>query len=286
MTDRTHVRRALVLGGGGMTGIAWETGVLLGLAEAGLDLSTADLVIGTSAGSVVGAQLTSRASLTDLYRRQLEPPVVEKLAHIGRGTLVRWIVAALLARGDTEAFARRVGTMAIQAAASGRTPTVPQRLTAIAGRLPRHEWPGRELQVITVDAETGKLRVLDSASGVDLVSSVAASCAVPGVYPPVPIDGRPHIDGGIRSGSNADLAAGADRLVVLSPMARGLGPMASAAQQAAAWPPGRSIVISPDVDAVTAIGKNVLDPAAQAPSARAGRSQAATIVDAVRAVWS
>ena len=73
-------RTALVLGGGGITGIAWEIGVLAGLAEAGVDLTGADLVVGTSAGSVVGAQLTCGAELETLYERQLEPPTEEKAA--------------------------------------------------------------------------------------------------------------------------------------------------------------------------------------------------------------
>ena len=73
-------RTALVLGGGGITGIAWEIGVLAGLAEAGVDLSGADLVVGTSAGSVVGAQVTCGAALETLYERQLEPPTQEKVA--------------------------------------------------------------------------------------------------------------------------------------------------------------------------------------------------------------
>ncbi|MET1006819.1 MAG: patatin-like phospholipase family protein [Propionibacteriaceae bacterium] len=286
MTNEQTPRTALVLGGGGMTGIAWETGVLVGLQDAGVDLSTADLVIGTSAGSVVGAQVTSGMSLPELYERQLDPPVAERLAKISRLVLARWVLAALVSRGDSEAFARRVGRMAIRAAARGRTPTLQQRLTAIGGRLPQHAWPERDLRVTTVDARTGRLRVLDSDSGVDLVTAVASSCAVPGVYPPVLIDGQPYIDGGIRSGSNVDLAAGAERVVILSPMSRGIGPMTSAREQAAAWSPDKITLVTPDSAAVAAIGKNVLDPAAQAGSARAGRAQAAAIAETVRAVWS
>ena len=66
-------RTALVLGGGGITGIAWEIGVLAGLAEAGVDLTGADLVVGTSAGSVVGAQITSGAPLEDNRWRACTP---------------------------------------------------------------------------------------------------------------------------------------------------------------------------------------------------------------------
>lgn len=277
---------ALVLGGGGITGIAWEIGLLAGLGDAGIDLTTAEPVVGTSAGSVVGAQITSGLALEELYECQLRPPTAERLARISPRVLAGWAVAMLLARGDSEAFARRVGRAAVRAAAAGRTPSLEERLAVITARLPDLAWPKRDLRVTTVDATSGAFRVLTAASGVDLVTAVAASCAVPGVYPPVPIEGRPHIDGGIKSGANIDLAAEARRLVGLAPTPRGFGSMASAARQAAAWPPGHAVVVSPDPEAVAAIGRNVLDPAARAASARAGRRQAERMADEVRAVWS
>ena len=100
-------RRALVLGGGGITGIAWEIGVLAGLAEAGVDLTGADLVVGTSAGSVVGAQLTGGADLETLFARQLEPPTGERAARMTRSALLRYGLAALRSRGDDVGFRRR-----------------------------------------------------------------------------------------------------------------------------------------------------------------------------------
>jgi len=277
---------ALVLGGGGVTGIAWEVGLLAGLGDAGVDLTAADLVVGTSAGSVVGAQVTSGLAVEELYRRQLEPPSAERPARVSPGVLAAWLLAGLLARGDATAFARRVGRASIRAAAAGRTPTLDERLTAISSRLPVSSWPDRDLRVTAVDALTGAFRVLTADSGVDLVTAVAASCAVPSVYPPVLIDGRPHIDGGMKSGANVDLATGAERVVVLAPTPRGFATMVSAASQAAAWPAGRALVLSPDAAAVRAIGPNVLDPAARAASAVAGRAQGRSTVAAVRAVWT
>ncbi len=102
-------RSALVLGGGGITGIAWEIGVLSGLAEAGVDLSGADLVVGTSAGSVVGAQLTSGAELEAMYARQLEPPTQEKVARLSRANLAHDGWALLRIRGRVLVFRRRLG---------------------------------------------------------------------------------------------------------------------------------------------------------------------------------
>jgi NTE family protein len=120
---------------------------------------------------------------------------------------------------------------------------------------------------------------------VPLLLAVAASCAVPGVYPPVTIGERRFIDGGIRSTANADLARGCDRLVVLAPIPRGVGPMASVDAQVSGMV-ARVAVVSPDAASRAAIGRNVLDPAARAGSARAGRAQAKTVVDRVAAAWT
>jgi NTE family protein len=282
MSDR---RTALVLGGGGITGIAWEIGVLTGLADAGTDLSGADLVVGTSAGSVVGAQLTSGAGLAALYERQLEPPTQEKVARMSRSALVQYAWAMVRSRHDDVEFRRRVGALALAAEEAGLTPSQQERIDVIGSRLVGREWPERPLVVTAVDAETGEFRTFDRDSGVSLVHAVAASCAVPGVYPPVTIDGRRYVDGGTRSAANADLAQGYDRLVVLAPIPRGIGPVASVDAQVTGMV-CRIAVISPDADSRRAIGRNVLDPAARAPSAEAGRAQAATVAGQVAGVWN
>jgi NTE family protein len=278
-------RTALVLGGGGITGIAWEIGLLAGLAEAGTDLSAADLVVGTSAGSVVGAQVTSGAGLEAMYGRQLEPATSETGARLNRATVVQFGWAMLRSRGRDVEFRRRIGALALAAEKAGITPSEQERLDVIGARLAGTDWPGRDLKITAVDAGTGEFRVFDRDSGVPLLSAVAASCAVPGVYPPVTIDGRRYVDGGMRSAANADLASGYDRLVVLAPIARGVGPMASVDAQVTGMV-SRVAVVSPDKDSRTAIGRNVLDPAARAPSARAGRAQAATVAAQIADVWN
>ncbi|MBM7807702.1 NTE family protein [Geodermatophilus bullaregiensis] len=278
-------RRALVLGGGGITGIAWEVGLLAGLAERGVDLTDADLVVGTSAGSVVGAQVTSGADLETLYGRQLEPPAAERAARMRRSDLASYGWALLRSRGDDAAFRRRVGALALRAEAAGLTPSEQERLDVIGSRLVSREWPARALTVTAVDADTGEFRALDRASGVPLVTAVAASCAVPGVYPPVTIDGRRYVDGGMRSAANADLAAGYERVVVLAPIARGVGPMASVDAQVSGMV-ARVAVVSPDEASRRAIGRNVLDPVARRPSAEAGRAQAASVAGHVAAAWT
>jgi len=274
--------RTLVLGGGGITGIAWEIGLLTGLAGEGVDLTTADLVLGTSAGSVVGAQVTSGVPLDELFEAQVAGYGQEVAARMGVGLRLRFAGALLSTRDETR-FRRKMGRLALRA----KTMSEADRLAVIESRLPRHEWPDRDLRLTVVDAESGELRVLDRTSGVPLVRAVAASCAVPGVYPPIGIDGRRYVDGGVRSGTNADLAAGSDRVVILAPVARGVGPMLGVpAHLDLLRLTGRAVAVSPDETAVKAIGRNMLDPAQRAAAARAGRAQAATARAEIAALWA
>lgn len=276
-------RRGLVLGGGGVTGIAWETGLLTGLLEAGVDLTGADLVVGTSAGSVVSAQITTGIPLADLYARQLLPPQPGPVSSIDARVMLAFAWAMIRARGDLEEFGRRLGQWSVRRAASGHTPSLAERYDAIRARLPVLDWPSGDRLVITaVDAETGRLRRFSGSDDVSLLDAVTASCAVPGVYPPVPIGGRSYVDGGARSGSNADLAADCSRVVAVTPIDRAVGPMRTARRQLGSVP---CVVVSPDPAAKAAIGKNVLDPAARVASARAGHAQAAAVAAEIAALW-
>ncbi|WP_019071043.1 patatin-like phospholipase family protein [Streptomyces hokutonensis] len=273
--------KALVLGGGGISGIGWMAGMLYGLGEAGVDLGDADVVIGTSAGSSVGAQLLA-GTIKELYERQLTPPEGEIPSRLGVGLLFRYVAAALTSR-TPEAYGRRIGRMALAA----KTPDVAARRAAIESRLVSPEWPDRALRLTAVDTATGELRVFDKDSGPTLADAVAASCAVPGVWPPVPIEGRVWMDGGIHSSANAHLAEGYDRVVVLAPMAVGGGPLASAADQTRRLVEqgARAVAVHPSPEAKKAYGRNPLDPAVRAPAARAGRQQAAAHAAEVGKVW-
>ncbi|NES13673.1 MULTISPECIES: patatin-like phospholipase family protein [Micromonospora] len=274
--------RALVLGGGGVTGVAWELGLLAGLAQEGVDLAGADLVVGTSAGSVVGAQVCSGVPVAELYAAQLRAPRGEVAARLGAGVLVRWAWAGARGRDAVRARAR-VGAMALAA----RTPSEASRRAVIAARLPVSRWPAGRLLVTAVDAASGEFVVFDAASGVPLVDAVGASCAVPGVWPPVTIGDRRYVDGGVRSAVNADLAQGAAAVVVLAPVTSGFGSMPRLPAQVAALRAAgsRVAVVSPDRAARAAIGRNVLDPARRAGAARAGFTQAAAVAGEVAAVW-
>jgi NTE family protein len=273
-------RTALILGGGGVTGVAWELGILKGLADAGLDLSTADLVVGTSAGSVVGAQITSGTSVDELYATQLKPDDKEIGARLSRFTMLR-MVPPLLLPGDGNKKRARIGAMSMRAHAPGGE----QRIEVIRSRIGVTGWPERELKVTAVEADTGKFTVFDKDSGVDLLHAVASSCAVPLVWPAVTIDGKHYIDGGMRSPANVDLARGADTVVVIAPLPRAFNKATSIRSQLERTGATRTAVVTPDEQALVDIGKNVLDPAKRADAARAGLRQAATVLDQVRAAW-
>jgi NTE family protein len=275
-------RKALVLGGGGVTGIAWELGVLAGLAHDGIDLTSPDLVVGTSAGSVVGAQILSGTSIEALYAEELRDASGEVAAKMGAGALARFVIASVWP-GD----GRRGRVYLGRAAMAARTVPTSDLSGVIEARLHSRLWPERQLLITAVDAETGEARVFDRDSGVALTDAVAASCSVPLVWPPMTISGRRYIDGGVRSIVNADLVTDCDRVVVLAPVTVALRRSGRIASQLASLGGGvRSLVVSPDADSRRAIGRNVLDPAHRAVSARAGRHQASGIASAVRALWS
>ncbi|WP_410562357.1 patatin-like phospholipase family protein [Amycolatopsis sp. cmx-4-61] len=271
--------QALVLGGGGVAGIAWTTGLLAGLAEHGQDLTGADLLVGTSAGSVVAAQVASGVALSELYARQVDPArqTPEIPAEIDFEKFAADFGGAITGASDPAQVRRAVGKLALEAE------TVPEadRRAVIEARLPVHDWPSQRVVIVAVDAETGEPRRFDRESGVPLVDAVAASCAVPGVWPPVTIDGRKYVDGGVRSAENADYAAGAERVTVVSPLGvdaplpmekpllQVLDDLRAAGAQVA--------LITPDEAAQAVIGENPLDPAKRTPAAEAGRAQGAAL---------
>jgi NTE family protein len=165
--------------------------MLCGLAAAGVDLTGADLVVGTSAGSVVGAQVAAGCDLEEMYAAQLAGSSSEIPARQRLSTLLRWGWAAVSQR-DAQKARARIGAMALTA----RTVPEAQRRAVIESRMPVRQWPQRRLLVTAVDAASGEFVVFDRDSGVDVVDAVAASCAVPGVWPPVTIRGRRYVDGG------------------------------------------------------------------------------------------
>jgi NTE family protein len=275
-------KRALVLGGGGVTGAAWELGLVAGLAAEGIDLAAADLIVGTSAGAVTGAQLSSGTDLESLYQRQLEPPAGEIAARLGPGMIVRYALIMATSSGPKQ-LRLRMGDLALRS----RTVSEAERRKVIESRLPSRDWPGVPFQVTAVDANTGQFVVFDATTEAGLVDAVGASCAVPGAWPAVTIAGRRYIDGGMRSPANADLAAGYDRAIIIAPVGRRGGVLPGADKQAGDLRAAgaKVMVVSPDQAARQAIGHNLLDLRRRAAAARAGRVQAAAVAADVRGVW-
>jgi NTE family protein len=294
---------ALVLGGGGAAGNAWEIGIIAGLAEAGLDMTeAADLVVGTSSGATAAAQVRSGMPAAELLASVLSPPAQptgqnrERPPSLPMATVferMRAIGAAATSAADLQ---RAMGVFGLESDSALGPAAGQQRRAMVAARLPRPEWPDRPMIVVAVDAHTGELAAFDRDSGVDLVDAVTASTALPGMAPTHSINGTHYINGGVRSAENADLASGYANVVVLSPFGgRSQTPPERGADTAGQFeglrrPPewgvdlasqveglrkqgSRVEVITPDADSRAAMGTNQMDPATRIPAARAGFAQ-------------
>ncbi len=271
-------RNALVLGGGGALGVAWETGLLAGLLEGGVDVSSADLIVGTSAGSVVGSQIALGRSLPDLVAQQMEEhdSSASLLAEIDvvatRDIFLRWAGITEV----TQETRAEIGAMALAA----KTASEERWLAMFGERLDGSLWPKRRLLVTAVDCANGDFQVWDRRSGVSLTLAVASSCAVPGLFPPVTINGRRYTDGGVRSGTSADLASGYDAALIIAPIgsrADGidllLGKQARAEAEALRATGSFVELVFPDSAALEAMGINRMDASRRGVSAEAGVAQ-------------
>jgi NTE family protein len=276
-------KRGLVLAGGGLAGIAWETGILCGIADAAPTAARAllasDVLVGTSAGSTVAAQLGSDASLDELFARQIDESSHEIDSGVDIDDIAELFITAMQTSGTTkEQKLQHIGAIAL------RTDTVAEsvRHEVIAHRLPSHQWPARVLRVTAIDAVSGELVVFDGDSGVDLVDAVAASCAVPGAWPPVSIGDRRFIDGGVGSAVNMAVAGDCGSVVVLVPSGENSpSPFGSGVEAEIAEFAGATLTVYADDAALAAFGRNPLDPACRIPSAHAGREQGRREADRV-----
>jgi NTE family protein len=272
--------RAIVLGGGGVTGIAWEVGVLAGLRAGGVNLN-ADAVFGTSAGSFVGAALAS-GNLDTMYAAQQVPAPDEHTATVSKRLFAAWTWAVIRGLGRPD----RVGA-GFGAVARGFTPMVSedQRQRAIAGRLVTTDWPDT-LQVAATDAKTGVLQAFDRCCGYSLTDVVSASGAVPGISPPVRLGGREWIDGGMVSSANARLADGYERILVLAPLPRGHGGIPSVAKDVQNLQHSAQVeLVVPDSRSVAAIGPNIYDPDRREDVVLAGGRQGMLEAPRIAALW-
>jgi NTE family protein len=273
----------LVLAGGGLAGIGWETGVLAGIADespgTAKALLDADVLVGTSAGSTVAAQLGSGLGIHALFDRQTATPTAELNPGVGIDEIAELFVTAMLTPNATIAEKlQKIGTIALSTA----TVTEAVRRDVIAQRLPSHDWPERVLRISAIDTGTGELVTFDRNSGVGLVDAVAASCAVPGVWPPVTIGDRRYMDGGVGSSVNLNLANDCDVAMVLVPSGRSApSPFGGGAADEVEALDGSVFGVFADDESLVAFGRNPLDPACRKPSALAGREQGRRMAAAI-----
>ncbi|MDN5757353.1 MAG: patatin-like phospholipase family protein [Tomitella sp.] len=266
------VTRALVLAGGGLAGIAWELGFLLGVQDESRDTATAlvgsDLILGTSAGSVVGAQITSGRPLAESFECQLD---------VGPGELEPAVDLRLLSDmfqshtdAELDARLRRIGAMASDV----HTVSEQARREAIATRLPDPEWPAGPLAITATDIDTGDVVLFDRDAGVPLIDAVTASCAVPGVWPIVTIDGRRYMDGGVGSAANLRFAGAHDQVIVLRPGEDpGTSLLGRDLRDEVAGMTADVLPVFADTDSLNAFGTNPLSPSTRPGAAGAGRAQ-------------
>jgi NTE family protein len=288
----------LVLGGGGSTGNAWLIGVIAGLFDAGLDVTTADLTIGTSAGSTAAAQIAG-ATPTELYAAILAAAPQQRTGPVGSdpGRVPNRPVADHMERiskiiasaEDAADMRRRMGAAALDMDAASDGSWQTQWRATVASRLPSQRWPQRTVLITAVDARTGEPVVFDRHSGVDLADAVAASCASGRPYR---IGDNPYIDGGYRSNAeNADLAAGYRRVLVLSPFGgRTLTPedwgmhLATQVDELRACG-SRVETIFPDRNSEHMFGANAMDLSLRPPAARAGYNQGKALAEQLAEFW-
>ncbi|WP_182357508.1 patatin-like phospholipase family protein [Tomitella gaofuii] len=264
---------AVVLGGGGVAGIAWEVGVIAGLAEVGVHLGGVSRIVGTSAGSVVGASLAAGVDVAELLEQQRHPRTSGgDGARADRAPLTAdadaW--AELLGTpGPRDELLRRMGALARAAQTVPEGPYVASMAAMVPGAWPQDV----DLRVTGVDAQTGAVRVWDRHSGVAIEEAVAASCAVPGIFPLVTVDGRQYFDGGMASPTHAGQAAGCTEVLVVAPFTVSLVGPGLDAELAELGAAVRSAVIDPDAASLNAIGVDPMDPSTRGPAAEAGLRQ-------------
>jgi NTE family protein len=294
-------RTALVLGGGGSTGNAWLIGVIAGLFEAGLDVTKADLTIGTSAGATAAAQLAGAtppellaAILTAAPPQQAGRPVKSDGARAaGRPVAdqLERFLRIIAASEDAADMRRRMGAAALERDAESDGSWSAQWRATVGLRLPGQRWPERTVLITAVDAQTGEPIVFDRNSGVELVDAVAASTSGGGL--PYRIGDGLYIDGGYRTNAeNADLAAGYERVLVLSPFGgKSLYPLEWGVQLAPQVDElrargSRVETIFPPSDAEHMFGTNAMNVSLRPAAAQAGFDQGVALAERVKGFWS
>src|SRR6266542_1144491 len=286
------IRNALVLGGGGALGISWEIGLLAGLLEEGIDVAGADLIVGTSAGSIVGTQVALGKTTAELIDDQNEPDdgkIGALMAGIDPASVLQLFMRWAGIKEVTRETCAEIGAAALAA----QTVSEDEWVAYFEDHLEGAAWPERPLLLTAVDCETGAFQTWDRDSGVGLGRAVASSCAVPGLFPAVTIHGRKYTDGGVRSGTNADLAGGYDAVLIVAPIgARSdgidplLGRQARAEAEALNAGGTGAELVFPDAATLEAMGIKRMDVGRRGVTTHAGIAQGRALASRLAGSWA
>ncbi len=283
------MKRAVVLGGGGVVGVAWLTAIVGTLLENGIDLREADLVVGTSAGSMVGTRIAAGQDVREPTARPLVVPMPDEgpdMAVLGQ-IFGHWSAMETVTAADCA----KIGGWALGA----RTAPEADWIAATGGALGVDDWPATGLRISTVDAETGERFLWGASDGVSVQRAVAGSCSVPGLFPPVELAGRPHVDGGVWSGTHADAAAAIAPgiVVVIAPITEGTAAFGALADRALAEEVrvcekagAKVIVVQPLAAEQEAFGPDLMSGAAAPNAAAAGVDRARALAANELAEWN
>lgn len=284
LEESLEVQRALVLGSGGPLARAWEAGVLKGLLDAGVDLSAADTIVGSSAGAIVGAQLRSGRSIDDLFLAAMSPPTTAGPSTASRTEeeLQYFQETSRMWSGAPESAEQRVRIGERALLAPNPVPESTQMATAVrnAGT---SDWPERGLRIAAVDVANGSVWFFERIQAVPFNAAVAASSSQPGLHAPITVGDRRFMDGGI-AGGNMIGAVGYPVVVGLTPFP---GERARLQDEIDSLRLGGSRVVSivADEQAREAMGRNLNDASRMPTAAQEGLRQAAAVAEDVRAVW-
>ncbi len=271
---------ALILGAGGPAAAAFEIGVVAGLADGGVDVRDADVFVGTSAGARVAVQLASSIDVNELFRRKLAP-CSRPTPPVDMKTWGEQIAEAKARGGSANEILKRMGELALSVHDDHG------RRAELAAQISERDWPAKRVMLVSVECETGERRAFERTGAARLEDALAASGALPGVWPPIEIGGKHYMDGGMYSTDNADLATNFDCVLVVALRAGNPRlPLVGIEDTTRAL--AHAFVIQPDdasQAALASVGGNVLDPDVGPPMARAARAQAQLLASTVAKFW-
>ena len=273
--------RALVLGGGGITGIAWESGVLAALIENGMNISQIGKIFGTSAGAFVGAVLSNNQDMKAYYHYLNENKDPNEQTKLKKEVYEMWRQAYIQGGNNQESIGRLLGEMIDQVQP---VISMKERKKAIAKRLNGSKWTS-QLVITAINARTGQLETINQQIGMDLIDSVAASEAVPGLWPHVTMNGKEYIDGGMVSSTNACLAKDFKQILIIAPLTQKIGKLPNVFDDEITLSNTSDVyTITPDEFSKSIIGDNIYDASVIIEVGNAGYEQGKRLAKEIKAL--